>query len=235
MGIKDLAFFLAEIKFKKYYLSIPILSYLVILPIFYSGFVDKTIESNCDKGLVKNKLVSDYSLMTKKDLILEKSLELFSSKGFKGTSTRSIADAAEVSEGLIFKHFKSKNGLLSELLKIGASKSTPEIEKIRNSDDPKSMISSCIRLFLNIKKKDYPYWRLYYASGFEDNGQTIGLEPILKKTVMEAFKKLGYVNTSLEAELLLNSLDGLMIKMLTADNYNPEPQVSLILKKYRLS
>ena len=52
----------SEIKFKKYYLSIPILSYLVILPIFYSGFVDKTIESNCDKGLVKNKLVSDYSL-----------------------------------------------------------------------------------------------------------------------------------------------------------------------------
>ena len=49
----------SEIKFKKYYLSIPILSYLIILPIFYSGFVDKTIESNCDKGLVKNKLVSD--------------------------------------------------------------------------------------------------------------------------------------------------------------------------------
>ena len=52
----------SEIKFKKYYLSIPILSYLVILPIFYSGFVDKTIESNCDKVLVKNNLVSDYSL-----------------------------------------------------------------------------------------------------------------------------------------------------------------------------
>ena len=173
--------------------------------------------------------------MTKKDLILEKSLELFSSKGFKGTSTRSIADAAEVSEGLIFKHFKSKNGLLAELLKIGASKSTPEIEKIKNSNEPKAAISSCIRLFLNIKKEDYPYWRLYYANGFEDNGQTIGLEPILKKTVMEAFRKLGYVNIGLEAELLLNSLDGLMIKMLTASDYNPEAQVNLILKKYRLS
>ena len=52
---------------------------------------------------------------------------------------------------------------------------------------------------------------------------------------MEAFKKLGYVKTELEAELLLNSLDGLMIKMLTTKNYNPEPQVLLILKKYRLS
>ena len=172
--------------------------------------------------------------MTKKELILKKSLELFSSKGFKATSTRSIADLAKVSEGLIFKHFKSKNGLLSELLKIGASKSTPEIQKIKNSEDPKLVISSCIRLFLNIKKEDYPYWRLYYANGFEENSQTIGLDPILKKTVMEAFKKLGYVKIELETELLLNSLDGLMIKMLTMNNYNPEAQVNLILKKYRL-
>jgi len=172
--------------------------------------------------------------MTKKELILKKSLELFSTKGFKATSTRSIAHSAEVSEGLIFKHFKSKNGLLSELLKIGASKSTPEIQKVKNTEDPKAVISFCIRLFLNIKKEDYPYWRLYYAIGFEENSQTIGLEPILKKTVMEAFKKLGYVELELEAELLLNSLDGLMIKMLTINNYNPEDQVNLILKKYRL-
>ncbi len=172
--------------------------------------------------------------MTKKELILKKSLELFSSKGFKATSTRSIADLAEVSEGLIFKHFKNKNGLLAELLKIGASKSTPEIQKIKNSEDPKAVISSCVRLFLNIKKEDYPYWKLYYANGFEENIQTIGLDPILKKTVMEAFKKLGYVKHELEAELLLNSLDGLMIKMLTMNNYNPEAQVNLILKKYRL-
>ena len=124
--------------------------------------------------------------------------------------------------------------MLSELLKIGASKSTPEIQKIKNSEDPKVVISSCIKFFLNIKKEDYPYWRLYYANGFEENSQTIGLEPILKKTVTEAFKKLGHVKIELEAELLLNSLDGLMIKMLTMNNYNPEDQVNLILKKYRL-
>ena len=46
--------------------------------------------------------------MTKKDLILQKSLELFSINGFKGTSTRSIANEAGVSEGLIFKHLKTK-------------------------------------------------------------------------------------------------------------------------------
>ena len=173
--------------------------------------------------------------MTKKDLILQKSLELFSNNGFKGTSTRSIANEAGVSEGLIFKHFKNKNGLLSALLGIGSSKSTPKIQKIKNYNDPKEVISSCIKLFLNIKKEDYPFWRLYYANGFEENTHTIGLEPLLKKTVIRAFKKLGYVKAALEAGLLLNSLDGLMLKMLTSQDYEVESQVNLILKKYRLN
>tara|TARA_X000001036_G_scaffold320963_1_gene299474 strand:- start:708 stop:1184 length:477 start_codon:yes stop_codon:yes gene_type:complete len=50
------------LKFKRYYLSISVLLYLVILPVFYSGVLDKTIQNNCDKELVENKLVSDHSL-----------------------------------------------------------------------------------------------------------------------------------------------------------------------------
>ena len=52
----------SEIKFKKYYFSISILLYVMILPIFYSGLVNDTITSNSDKEMIKNKLVSDYSL-----------------------------------------------------------------------------------------------------------------------------------------------------------------------------
>ena len=34
----------------------------MILPVFYSGLVDETIRRNSDKEMIKNKLVSDYSL-----------------------------------------------------------------------------------------------------------------------------------------------------------------------------
>ena len=54
--------FWSEFKFKRYYLSISALLYFVLLPVFYSGVLDDTIQNNCDKELVKNKLVSDYSL-----------------------------------------------------------------------------------------------------------------------------------------------------------------------------
>jgi 4-amino-4-deoxy-L-arabinose transferase-like glycosyltransferase len=54
--------FWSDLKFKKYYLSIPVILYLVILPVFYSGLLNDTIDDNCDKELVEEGLVSDYSL-----------------------------------------------------------------------------------------------------------------------------------------------------------------------------
>ena len=54
--------FWSELKFKKYYIFVPTLLYLVSLPVLYSGVISETINKNCDKELVQNKLVSDYSL-----------------------------------------------------------------------------------------------------------------------------------------------------------------------------
>lgn len=44
--------------------------------------------------------------------ILKASLELFSEKGYSNTSTKDIAQVANVAEGTIFKHFGSKENLL---------------------------------------------------------------------------------------------------------------------------
>lgn len=47
--------------------------------------------------------------------ILAAALDLFSSRGFEGSSTKSVAAAAGVSEGVIFHHFGSKLGMLRAL------------------------------------------------------------------------------------------------------------------------
>ena len=46
--------------------------------------------------------------MSKKKIILETALELFSRNGYSTTSTAKIAKTAGVSEGLIFKHYENK-------------------------------------------------------------------------------------------------------------------------------
>src|SRR3954468_15624725 len=40
----------------------------------------------------------------------------FAEKGFHGTTTRELADAAGVSEALLFKHFPNKEALFSAML-----------------------------------------------------------------------------------------------------------------------
>jgi AcrR family transcriptional regulator len=52
---------------------------------------------------------------TAKSRILESALQLFSTKGFAATPTKAVAQAAGVSEGLIFHHFGSKLQLLMAL------------------------------------------------------------------------------------------------------------------------
>ena len=59
--------------------------------------------------------------MDKKELILQSALALFSAKGYKGTSVRDIAAAAEVNVALINYYFISKEGLFEKVIEYRAS------------------------------------------------------------------------------------------------------------------
>ncbi len=50
--------------------------------------------------------------------IIETARQLFSEKGFHGTTTRALADEAGVSEALIFKHFPSKEAIYKAMLEF---------------------------------------------------------------------------------------------------------------------
>ena len=51
-----------------------------------------------------------------KEKILAKSLELFASKGFKGTTVRDIASAVGLRQGALYNHFKNKDAILMALI-----------------------------------------------------------------------------------------------------------------------
>src|ERR1700719_4009609 len=52
----------------------------------------------------------------RRQLILAAAKRCFARHGFAGTTTKSIAAAASLSEGLLFKHFPSKSPLYAEIL-----------------------------------------------------------------------------------------------------------------------
>src|SRR6202158_1051456 len=52
----------------------------------------------------------------RRQLILSAAKRCFARHGFAGTTTKSVAAAASIAEGLLFKHFPTKSALYAEIL-----------------------------------------------------------------------------------------------------------------------
>ncbi len=63
--------------------------------------------------------------------IVEAAMPLFARKGFAGTTTKEIAEAARISEALLFKHFPTKSALYQEMLRSGCSADPTLLERLK--------------------------------------------------------------------------------------------------------
>jgi AcrR family transcriptional regulator len=61
--------------------------------------------------------------------IVKAAVPLFARNGFAGTTTRELAEAAHISEALLFKHFPSKQLLYREILQLGCE-GDPVLERL---------------------------------------------------------------------------------------------------------
>lgn len=65
--------------------------------------------------------------------IVGAAVPLFARKGFAGTTTKEIAEAAGVSEALLFKHFPSKAALYDEIVRLGCL-GDPELAEVERAE-----------------------------------------------------------------------------------------------------
>ena len=73
--------------------------------------------------------------------IIRAALRVFSEKGFHGTTTKALARAAGVSEGLIFRHFPGKGELYAAMqAECCRMKSNEEAERVMNLDPSTSTL-----------------------------------------------------------------------------------------------
>jgi AcrR family transcriptional regulator len=169
--------------------------------------------------------------MNKKETIFNVALQLFSSQGFDNTSTSLIAKKAEVSEGLIFRHFTNKEGLLNEILIEGFTKIKPYLDLIISEDDPKKVILLSLELPYKIISQHREFWklqnnlRLQNEKYREDFDQNAFFEPLDSK-IKNAFKVLNSPNPHIETETFFIFLNGLALYIL--DNEHDENPVELI-------
>ena len=84
--------------------------------------------------------------MSKKRDIIDAAISLFAQNGFSATPTTEVAKKAGVAQGLIFHYFKTKEGILVEIIAELGDKYTSETDKIiENSENGLDAIINIIQ------------------------------------------------------------------------------------------
>lgn len=97
--------------------------------------------------------------------------ELFSQKGFRGTTTKEIADHAGVSEAIIFRHFATKDDLYRAILDDKVNQTTERMKENLNEaagrKDDNAYFGSLAYEMLEFHSKDRTLMRLLLFSALE--------------------------------------------------------------------
>ncbi len=90
--------------------------------------------------------------MPTRDALLRAAAELFAEKGAEAVSTREIASKAHVNNGLIHRHFRTKDALLREVLESLSA----EISAVEQDGDESAIL---LRFFDAVRERE-TYWKL---------------------------------------------------------------------------
>ena len=101
--------------------------------------------------------------------IIDVALTLFAEKGFAGTRTKEIAEAAGISETLIFQHFKTKDGLIRASLAtlFHAHPVSGELKNQLKILDDESFFLAIARHFIKHNREDPRIMKLALYSSLE--------------------------------------------------------------------
>ena len=167
----------------------------------------------------------------KQKKILTVALKMFAQNGFDSTSTKSIAKESDVSEGLIFRHYKNKLGLLEAVIEHGMITASGYIEGIVSIKEPKDLIKAAISLPFMIDVSEHNFWRLMYSLKWQRGEYNNAVFDELNNSLVNAFTFLGYDNPKGEADFVEVITDGVATGILLKDA-DFSVMLSVILNKY---
>lgn len=103
--------------------------------------------------------------------ILKAAMELFSQKGFRGTTTRDLASQANVNEAIIFRYFTNKTELyraiLEEKVNQGRDEHYKEVEQLSQTSNPQVFLEFIGNKFFERHERDNTFMRLLLFSALE--------------------------------------------------------------------
>lgn len=160
----------------------------------------------------------------KKSRIQESALELYSKNGYFQTSIADISKKADISKGLFYHYYSSKEELFEEIV-IESVESIlnylPSNSKQEFNDD--ELAYFLIKIILPSLDKNRTHWKLLTLLLSQQILYEIAFERLTKSIVyieyeniiQEYFKAKGYEKPDVEVKLFTSSLMGICIQYIT--------------------
>jgi AcrR family transcriptional regulator len=195
----------------------------------------------------------------KKTLIMDVALEHFANEGFYATTINHIARHADISKGLMYNYFESKEVLLDEIIKRSVAEITLYFDPDHDGYLGEEEFELFVRKVLLLLSERRSIWRLFFqmlmqkdvlerflgtnllpaGSGNKDN-RNIGLMAIVKM-IREYFERKkpappsGY-DPDLEMHMFINTLLGFALTSIYIDDpeeIHYDKTVNRILEIYK--
>lgn len=178
--------------------------------------------------------------MSNKETILHTAMRLFSEQGYDRTPTSQIAREAGVSEGLLFRHYENKAGLLRAIIQFGADQVRASMQPYQRGGDPREAIALHIRESFKIIREQTDFWRLVHqlrhqpAVKLTAEAQIGAFQREVAERLGAQFRLLGAKYPELEALLLFALIDGITLQYLQMPEAYPlETLQDFLIQKYQ--
>ena len=176
-----------------------------------------------------------------REKIIEHALRLFATHGYERTSVKMIAEAAGVSQGLLYNYFEGKDALLRAMFEASMDDVRASFAAAEADPDPRRRVEALLRGSFAIVRDNLHFWRLSYGVRMQASVlETIGGEPIqawtafIRATLERYLRETGIEDAELEAAILFALIDGVCQHyVLDPEHYPLDAVAERIVVRYR--
>lgn len=167
----------------------------------------------------------------RKTQIKRVALEIISEEGFENASISKIAERAEISKGLLYNYFKSKEEMIREIILEGLNEFVkvldPDKDGILTHEEAHYFIDELFRIL----ESNLKYWRLYFSVMLQPKVMALILDDFTRMTfplikmIRTYFASKGSDKPEVDAKIIMALMDGICLHYITDPRHFPLKEI----------
>ncbi len=178
-------------------------------------------------------------MKNKKQTVIKVSTQLFAEQGFENTSISEICKIANVSKGLVYHHFKSKNEILQEIFRLTTERMM-KMNVVETKNSPGDQLTNLIEEIFSQLKNDRLFFQLNLGILFQPSTKKIlqhqikERSSILLQSVQHIFDQIDPEKSKMLSYIFIAEIDGISLDYLSVfEDYPIEELKNHLLEKYK--